>query len=98
MLTGAVIKFRNKERNVKSPRQMDKNRTNEQMELHQFRKQLSCDGVLSLNLIGQSIFELESGNENIGQTGIGYINLIGGLVTRNPPKNLLNFIRFYIST
>ena len=45
----------------------------------------------SLNLIGQSIFELESGNENVdgqtdGQTDVGHINLIGGLVTRNPPK------------
>ena len=34
-------------------------------------------------------FELESGNENFdGQTDVGHINLIGGLVTRNPPKNL----------
>ena len=33
-------------------------------------------------------FELESGNENVdGQTDVGHINLIGGLVTRNPPKN-----------
>ena len=93
--------------------------------------------VLSLNLIGQSIFELESGNGNVdGQTNgkkrtnrrnytnfeqnlamiviylpvkfefnwtkrfqvrvrkqkcsrmdVGHINLIGGLVTCNPPKN-----------
>ena len=37
-------------------------------------------------------FELESGNENVdgqtdGQTVFGHINLIGGLVTHNPPKN-----------
>ena len=32
-------------------------------------------------------FELESGNENVdGQTDVGHINLIGGLVTCNPPK------------
>ena len=44
-----------------------------------------------LNSIGQSVFELESGNENVdGQTDIGHINLIGGLVTRNPPKNNQN--------
>ena len=47
--------------------------------------------LLSLNSIGQSIFELESGNENVDgqtdiQTDVGHINLIGGLVTRNPPK------------
>ena len=40
---------------------------------------------------GQSVFELESGNENVdgqtdGQTDVGHINLIGGLVPRNPPK------------
>ena len=45
----------------------------------------------SLNLIGQSVFELESGNENVdgqtdGQTDVRHVNLIGGLVTRNPPK------------
>ena len=33
-------------------------------------------------------FELESGNKNVdGQTDVGHINLIGGLVTCNPPKN-----------
>ena len=32
-------------------------------------------------------FELESGNKNVdGQTDVGHINLIGGLVTCNPPK------------
>ena len=41
-----------------------------------------------LNLIGQSVFELESGNENVDrQTDVGHINLIGGLVPRNPPTN-----------
>ena len=42
----------------------------------------------SLNSIGQTIFELESGNEKCGQTDtdVGHINLIGGLVTCNPPK------------
>ena len=42
------------------------------MELHQFRKQLSYDGGLSLsslNWIRQSVSELESGNRNVdGQT------------------------------
>ena len=34
------------------------------------------------------MFELESGNKNVdGQTDVGHINLIGGLVTHNPPKN-----------
>ena len=46
---------------------MDKTRTNEHTELHQFRKQPSYDGdhisLSSLNLIGQSVFQLESGNE-----------------------------------
>ena len=42
----------------------------------------------SLNSIGQSVFELESRNENVdGQMDIGHINLIGGLVTCNLPKN-----------
>ena len=45
----------------------------------------------SLNSIAQTVFELESGNEKCGwtdgQTDVGHINLIGGLVTRNPPKN-----------
>ena len=41
----------------------------------------------SLNSIGQSVFELESRNEHVdGQTDVGHINLIGGLVTRNPPN------------
>ena len=36
-----------------------------------------------------TIFKLESGNENVDrQTDVGHINLIGGLVTRNPPKNV----------
>ena len=40
----------------------------------------------SLNSIGQSVFESESGNENVdgqtdGETDVGHINLIGGLVT-----------------
>ena len=40
------------------------------MELHQFRNQLSYDGDISLsnlNMIGQSIFELESGNRNVDE-------------------------------
>ena len=39
------------------------------MELHEFRKQPSYDGDLSpfqvLYSIGQSVFELASGNENV---------------------------------
>ena len=52
-------------------RQTDKKRTNKQTEFHQFRKVPSYDGDLSpclppgLNSIGQTIFELESGNENV---------------------------------
>ena len=43
---------------------------------------------VKFNSIGQSVFELESGNENVdGQTEVGHINLIGRLVTCNPPKN-----------
>ena len=42
----------------------------------------------SLNSIGQRIFELQSGKQNVdGQMDNGHINLIGGLVTCNPPKN-----------
>ena len=33
----------------------------------------------SLNSIGQSVFELESGNENADRQDVGHINLIGGL-------------------
>ena len=31
-----------------------------------------------------------------GQTDVGHINLIGGLVTRNPPKNskIMHFLMF----
>ena len=44
---------------------------------------------------GQTVLKLESGNEKCGrtdrqtdgQTDVGHINQIGGLVTRNPPKN-----------
>ena len=43
--------------------------TNEQTELHQFQKQPSYDGdlspVSSLNLLEQSVFELESGKGNV---------------------------------
>ena len=43
--------------------------------------------------IGLSVFELDSGNQNVdGQTDkwmdIGYTILIGRLVTCNPPQNL----------
>ena len=41
----------------------------------------------SFNSIGQSVFELESGHEHVdGQTDVGHFNLIGGLITRNPPN------------
>ena len=49
-------------------RQTDKKQTHKRTELHQFRKQISYDGDLypsSLNLIGQSVFQLESGNRNV---------------------------------
>ena len=37
--------------------------------------------------IGRSVFELESRNQNVdGQTDVGHTNLIGELVTVNPPK------------
>ena len=53
-------------------RKTDKKQTNEHMELHQFRKEPSYDGNLSLlclNSIGHTLFELESRNENVdGQT------------------------------
>ena len=44
---------------------------------------------LPVNSIGQTVFELESGNKNVDgrQMDVGHINLIGGLVTHNPPKN-----------
>ena len=52
--------------------QTDKKWTNERTELHQFRKEHSYDGDLSpssLNSIGQTVFEFESGNGNFdGQT------------------------------
>ena len=50
-------------------RQTDKKWKNEQTEFHQFRKEPSYDGDLSpcqeLNLFGQTVFELESANENV---------------------------------
>ena len=51
----------------------------------------------SLNSIGQSVFELESGQEIVdgqtdGQVDVGHINLLGGLVTRNPPKNIAHSV------
>ena len=50
----------------------------------------------SLSSTGPSVFELESGNENVdGQTDVGHINLIGGLVTCNPPINHVMTFFFY---
>ena len=47
-------------------------RTNKQTELHQFQKETNYDGasisLSSLNSIGQSDFELESGNRNFDGT------------------------------
>ena len=47
-------------------------RINKQAELHQFQKEPSYDGasisLSSLNSIGQSVFELESGNGNFDGT------------------------------
>ena len=60
-------------------RQTDKKQINEKMELHQFRKEPSYDGDLS---------PCPETKDVDGQTDVGHINLIGGLVTRNPPKNL----------
>ena len=62
--------------------------------------QLSCPNTIpcklswcstcmsSLKLIGETVFKLESRNHTRtdGQTDVGHINLIGGLVTHNPPK------------
>ena len=63
--------------------------TNKHSELNQFRTEPSYDGDLCpcqvFYSIGQSIFKLESGSENVD---VRNINLIGGLVTCNPPKNL----------
>ena len=46
-------------------------RTNKQTEFHQFRKEPSYDGDLcpyqSMNSIGQTVFELESGNKNVNK-------------------------------
>ena len=56
----------------------DKKRTNEQTELHQFRKEPSYDGDLSplsrLNSSGQSVFKLESGNGNVDRQTNGQKN------------------------
>ena len=46
--------------------QQTKKQTNEKTELYQFRKEPRYDGDLSsLNSIGQTVFELESGNRNL---------------------------------
>ena len=68
-----VFKLESRNENVDSrmDRQTDKKWTNEQTEFHQFRKEPSYDGDLSpssLNSIGQTVFELESGNEKCGRT------------------------------
>ena len=48
-----------------------------------------------MNLIGQSVFELESGNKTVdGQKDIRHINLIGGLVTESPPNESLDLLEF----
>ena len=53
-----------------------------------------------MNSIGQNVFELVSGNENVDrQTDVGYINLIGGLVTRlkiSPDEWVALGFKFYI--
>ena len=53
--------------------------------------------VIYLPSFGQSVSELESGNENVDgqmdrQTDVGHINLIGMLVKRNPPKNKFQMV------
>ena len=45
----------------------------------------------SLNSIGQSVFELESGNENVdGQTDVGHINLIRKGHATRLKKHIMN--------
>ena len=74
-------------------RQTDKKRTNEQTALHQFWKEPSYDGGLCPYQVWiwlDKPFSSKSPEmKNVdGQTDVGHINLIGGLATRNPPKNV----------
>ena len=61
-------------------RQTDKKRTNEQTELHQFRKEASYDGDLQVKFEFDRTNRSETKNVD-GQTDVRHINLIGGLVT-----------------
>ena len=73
---------------------MDRQTKNEWTELHQFQRNLALMVIyvpLKFEFDWTNVFELESGNENVDgqtdrQTDVGHINLIGGLVTRNPPN------------
>ena len=50
----------------------------------------------SLIRLDKSVFEFESRNKNVdGETDVGHINLIGGLVTRNPPNKIIDTAGFY---
>ena len=64
--------------NRRMDRQTDKKQTNERTEFHQFRKEPSYDGDLSpcpsLNSIGQTVLELESGNKNVDKQMDGQTN------------------------
>ena len=69
-------------------KQSDKKRTNEQTELHQFRKEPSYDGDLSscqFEFDWTHCFRVRVRKRKMW-TDVRYINLIGGLVTRNPPN------------
>ena len=58
-------------------RQTDKKWTNQRTELHQFQKEPSYDGDLCpcyINSIGQTVFELESRNENVDKQTDGQTN------------------------
>ena len=72
--------------------QTDEKQTNEHTEFHQFRKEPSYDGDLKFEF--ENRFKVRVRKRKMWtdrrtdrQTDVGHINLIGGLVTRNPPKN-----------
>ena len=80
--------------------QTDKKWTNKRMELHQFQKEPSYDGDLSPHQIQlDKAFSSYSPKTIMlmdRHTDVRHINLIDGLVTCNPPKNLLILFLFTI--
>ena len=75
-------------------RQTDEKRTNEHTEFHQFRMVIYLPVKFEFDWSNRFKVRVRkrkmwTDRQTDGQTDVGHINLIGGLVTRNPPnKNI----------